>query len=257
LTLDATENPALPEDHVRASIQQAAEAWSAPTAGCDVPSLGLLSGQAAGKGVAYDGTNLIVWRLRGFCNDPKNESDEVCNSPNAAAVTTVFYYDKPGDDKDGELLEADIELNATHFDFSDEGEEGKVDLQNTMTHELGHVLGLDHTCTLIAGAAPPIDSVGHVVPFCIPISQLPAEVTSATMFTFEALGETTKRMPRDDEWRGVCTIYAGRPNACQSGVDSGCQLVASARGLPLWVAALSSGAACVLVWRALRRRKRQ
>src|SRR5262249_30876577 len=179
----------------------------------------------------------LFWRAPGFCDDARNARDEVCLSPNAAAITTVFYYDKPGDERDGEMVGVDIEVNAAHFSFSDDGEPGKLDLENTMTHEFGHVLGLDHTCNSISGAVPPVDGSGNPVPPCFPLADLSAAVTSATMFNFEGPGETSKRVPQADETDGVCAIYAGHSRECESS-DTGCALVPRSRLLPLSAAGL-------------------
>ena len=79
----------------------------------------------------------------------------------ATGITTVFYVDH-GEPDDGTILDADVELNDINFTFVVEpttqqpraGTEVS-DLENTLTHELGHVLGLDHTC---ANAATPPQS---------------------------------------------------------------------------------------------------
>ena len=36
------------------------------------------------------GANIILWRLAGFCDVTAHQKDDVCTSPNAAAVTTVW-----------------------------------------------------------------------------------------------------------------------------------------------------------------------
>jgi len=237
IALDATENPTLPLDRLRAALERSAAAWNTPTDACTAPQLVILPGTVHGKDVAYDDTNVLLWRMPGFCDDAAHAHDDVCVSPNAAAVTTVFYYDKPGDDKDGTLVGIDIEINATHFTFSDDGSIDKIDIENTMTHEFGHVLGLDHTCYTIGGTAPPVDAEGKPVPSCFPIVGLPPEVTQATMFNYEAPGETSKRVPQPDETRGVCEIYTGHTRDCEP-PDMGCEFIPRSRALPLGIALL-------------------
>jgi len=235
LLLDASENPDLPNDALRAGLERSAAAWNDPTVSCSNPRIEMLPEWSHGHGVAYDEANVVLWRLPHFCDDPANNRDEVCVSPNAVAVTTVFYRDKPGDEGDGELLQVDIEINAAFFRFGDDGSPDKIDLENTMTHEFGHVLGLDHTCYTVAGAAPVFDSQGNPVPPCFPLTRLPPEVTEATMFNFEAPGEISKRTPRSEETQGICNIYKGRENECQPPDAGGCHFVPHRRASVLGV----------------------
>jgi len=91
------------------------------------------------------------------------------------AYTAVTYH--PGS---GRIYDADIELNEEDFVFTTnpKKEPYKVDIQNTLTHEVGHVLGLDH----------PDDE-------------------SATMFAHADAGETKKRTLEFDDIEGISAIY--------------------------------------------------
>jgi MYXO-CTERM domain-containing protein len=124
----------------------------------------------------------------------------------AIAVTTTTFHRSSG-----LLVDADIELNGAryHFTTSDgppceerhaapicttDGDcaagrvclrercrtEGCVhtDIANTLTHEVGHVLGLDHT-----------------------------PVRDATMYASAPLGELQKRTLHEDDVQGLCDIY--------------------------------------------------
>lgn len=73
------------------------------------------------------------------------------------ALTTTTHIPQ-----DGRIIDADIELNATNFEFGilSNAESGTTttDLANTMVHEIGHLLGLGHTsdpqATMFASASP-------------------------------------------------------------------------------------------------------
>lgn len=122
---------------------------------------------------------------RGTCG---NEFDCWSHGSSVIAVTTSTYFRSTG-----EVIDADIEMNAAWFDFTDVdgppcGEGGgsncvATDIQNTATHEIGHLLGLDHTSD-----------------------------RDSTMFASAPPGETSKRRLGESDREGVCAIYpAGQP----------------------------------------------
>jgi hypothetical protein len=97
------------------------------------------------------------------------------------ALTTTTFDDR------GQIKDADIELNDQHFEFFVDGKAcapavGRMDLRNTLTHEVGHVLGLDH---------PPIGPAYE----------------DATMYASAPPCETIKRSLADDDMAGLCAIY--------------------------------------------------
>ncbi len=63
----------------------------------------------------------------------------------AIAVTRNFYV--AGTDADasaGMILDSDILLNGKNFSFTTTGQTGSHDVQNILTHEIGHFLGFGH-----------------------------------------------------------------------------------------------------------------
>ncbi len=166
------------------------------------------------RGFTTNGTNknVIVW-LEEHWGD-----DEIDYERNAIALSTITFVSDPGAEDDGEILDADIEFNGVYqkFSVSPEGEAGKYDIQNTLTHELGHVLGLDHPCHDGEVEPRPVDHEGNPIPDCYPEWSLDDSITEATMYNFAFTGETKKRNLTDDDIAGLCAIYppGDDPDVC-------------------------------------------
>ncbi len=81
---------------------------------------------------------------------------------------------------EGEIVHFDIAINSDDHDWAVDGSSEKHDLQNTITHEFGHVLGLDHS-----------------------------EISDATMSPSSPAGELSKRELHEDDLLGYQIIYPG------------------------------------------------
>lgn len=141
-------------------------------------------------------THAIVFVQEGWSSDRGHAA-------NAYAVTYVWH-----DTETGEILDADLEINETTRRYAICPElgctDGAVDLQNVLTHELGHYFGLAHT---------------------------PDDVL-ATMNASAPPGETIKRTLATDDVTGICTVYApgSLPDACDPTPRGGQNLACTPAG---------------------------
>lgn len=186
-TSDGSIDPALLE-----TIQASFQTWNEPE--CSNFTFvydGLVPDHAFNRD---DGLNLVVF-----------QDDTWPYGSLELAVTTVTA------NADGLIVNADMELNGAEQDFAIVTDESSThwDVQNTITHEAGHILGLDHS-----------------------------DVVGSTM-EFEARrGETKKRDLAPDDIEGLCTLYplpdVMEPIEPQT-PDDGCCRVVGRKSSGSWV----------------------
>lgn len=141
----------------RAAVAASFEAWDA------VETAALLFEEVPDytePGEVVDGINTLWWEVSEWAEDPE-----------VIAVTAVSHYE------DGTIVDADIAFNGAYFQWA-VGEPGAIDLQSVATHEIGHLLGLDHS-----------------------------DVPGATMAAEYVPGEIAPRSLTDDDRAGASALY--------------------------------------------------
>ena len=197
---------------LEAGARAAAAAWSTATVACTGLALTVELASGARGDAAFDHRNSVTFRRVVWHKEPCDPATAPAGcalyDPAAVAVTTVFALPDTG-----EIVDADIELNAVDNRWGDLVRDGlaagaHADVQNVITHELGHLIGLDHS-----------------------------PVVDATMFARGAPGETSKRHLAEDDVAGVCDVYPAEEDLACPEIDprppvaaGGCALGGAARG---------------------------
>lgn len=162
------------------AIVAAASAWQ--EAAEFLPTLTVKHGSEGTLGYNREGGNRNILRY----------SPEAVPLAKGALAITVITFDAAA----GRILDADILLNGQHaFDsFDDDVEPGSArayDLQNVLTHEVGHLLGLGEEMN----------------------------DERATMYAFSQPGETTKRELESADLLAIAQLYS---EPMEEGLGGGC-----------------------------------
>jgi hypothetical protein len=264
VTPDAPGTTHIEGEGERAALQASMDAWNDAIGACGY--LRLMMTEPEELEVGLDGKNVVKYREDRWCRPMNCRKPPECYSPSATAIATVCFINSGDRPDDGVILDVDIEVNAVDYAISTGCEDScvtagsgtRADLQNTLTHELGHLIGLDHTCwdRLPPG---PQDHEGNVVPQCEPRSELPDAVVEATMFNFQGQGETSKRSLTEDDVAGACSAYPREqdPRLCEPTdlePPGGCCSVAGGRGAGPPAGLLLASLAAAFLARGRRRR---
>jgi hypothetical protein len=231
--------------------------------------------------VGRDGQNVVVFRSRSCDDASLVPAGDACHTSGGCANKYDCWESDPAhgsgtlaltwtsyDTATGQILDADIELQDWNDSTATPGGWyytcapaswsaaatactgalpygtgcAYIDVGNTLTHESGHVLGLDHPC--VAGA-PCVDP-------------------NATMAATASVGEVSKRTLTLDDVNGVCAIYPSgqptstclaRPPASVSPTGSECPHPSSHSGCGCGGGPGSLGALGPVLWYLARRRR--
>ena len=222
-----------------------------------------------GSGPRIAGTRSCFEPRPGACCARTGSCDPLDNNypQEALALTTVSAVISTG-----VIRDVDIEVNAAldhnwadlvaHPDLAAMAQTMNIhDLQNALTHEFGHLVGLDHTCHN-PGTEAPLNHLGEPIPTCPTAS---ADVQETTMFLSARPGDTHMRTLAPDDQQAVCDIYpaASDPMTCSppppiGGDDEGCNCATVGARSPARIAGelIAFGLVCGLLVFARRRGSR-
>ena len=253
VTPDATGTSEVAGQTEFTAIEAAVSEWNTQTAGCSYMNIVLETPVASEVG--RDDRNLIKFRDTSWCRPAIADDPARCYSPQAAGITTAIFVDDANSPRDGAIVDADVELNGADFAISHNGQttgaqQCQSEITNTLTHELGHLLGLEHPC-LASGDPNRVDGDGAPVPLCS--TTFDPKITEATMYNFQACGETKKASLSNDDIAAVCNVYptAKDPGVCApvGQASGGCCSTSGSPGAP---AALT-----LATWLGFARRRRR
>jgi hypothetical protein len=204
---------------VRRFLERAFDPWEAVSCGGQAIGLTIrvLEEQATCEAAEFNDNGAGNVSALVFVNDWSGRDYD------ARAQAITFVWHSSGD---GRIFDGDIEVNQQHFTWADCATgcgDGQEDLQNALTHEAGHFLGLGHSMT-----------------------------DDATMSAQTRPQEVGKRDLTADDAAGLCAVYppgsvAGRCDdsppgglelVCGTPPDSGCHVAAPGRGLRSTLAGL-------------------
>lgn len=231
----------LSEDEIRAIFERAFGSWEAVD--CGAPPF-----------VAEQDARLASTPWPEFVYDEPNEAIITALTaqewpqldpaqPTSAFAITFLWHDT----KTGELLDADIALNLGQGPFGDCGNQrcrdGTVDLENTITHEAGHTMGLGHAT----------DPASTMYPDAMPGVIFMRDLTADDEAGLCSVGLPSHECGTDD---GDTSCACPTPPVVSSVVvqDGLCACALGARSRPLPSAGLWLLGG-VLLWRRERRRR--
>jgi hypothetical protein len=201
---DKNGNMEMTPQQIMTTVTAAATTWGADSNACTYLRINVTSSSAPTPEARYDYKNSIIFRTLSW-DPPSDMPGAPPYAPEALAITSVFV-----DKSNGQIKDGDIEINVFNWSWGDLVADPSLigtsqDLQNALTHEMGHLIGLDHTC-YVAGTVTtiPIDNAGNPVPSCDMASEA---VLATTMAATAIPGDTAKRTLAPDDIDGVCDIY--------------------------------------------------
>jgi MYXO-CTERM domain-containing protein len=212
----------MPADEVATAATGAVDAWSEPMAACSYLELSLAVSDDPSPVAIPLPHGAVVFREKNWCWLLEDGScstaprDVAAHQSNTLMLTTIA-----SNTRTGEIVMAATEVNAFYVRWADLAAHPEMqtdpptihDLQNALTHELGHFIGLDHNCVAGDPFPWPKDGTGNHAVSCVAADDT---IREATMFFMSNPGDLEKRTLAADDVAGLCGVYpiANDPKKC-------------------------------------------
>lgn len=135
----------IPDGSHRTALRNAIQAWNAlPGSAARLVENASPAQQARTDWESHD-IHLLIF-------DEDDSSGFFPLGSSTVAVTPVWFFNT------GAIVDADVIFNGRSFSFTTSGEPGRFDVQDVAAHELGHLLGLDHSGWAGATMYPYVDT---------------------------------------------------------------------------------------------------
>lgn len=140
------------------ALERATATWNDHATAAGAPRLFIMAGPRPTTHALQDGVSTVLLRTDAWCPPGARDEEEGCYDLARQAITHLYLNAEKTT-----VVEADVELNGVQpYWLLPSGEADIASLQALLVHELGHVLGLDHSCglrmTLGASAADELKS---------------------------------------------------------------------------------------------------
>lgn len=150
-----------------------------------------------------DDIHLVFW-------DESNSSGFFGGS-GIVAVTPVFFF------SDGRIADADILYNGGDFLFTTDGQPGRYDIQDVGTHELGHLIGFDHSGWAGATMYPFVDPT-VIEHRSLSMDDLTGLRTAFPDTVFGSINGTVRRLSDNSVVAGAHVVAVGSDGRPESAV---------------------------------------
>jgi hypothetical protein len=144
IVINATGSEDIPDGSHASAIRLAVQDWNAARGSGATLVEDASAASQARTDYASSGIHLVLF-------DETNASGFFPRGSATVAVTPVWFT------SGGAIHDADVLFNGLGFEFTSSSEPGRFDVQDVAAHELGHLLGLDHTGWAGATLYPYVD----------------------------------------------------------------------------------------------------